>query len=243
MNVFFAVFGALLFVGLLYAWYLGWLALPRLLRHLEANPAQRQEPIWLQVQERLEAVAAAYRVRVPELRVLPEFSPNALLVRRGRSAYVVLSEGLVRTLSGEELDAALALCLAHVYARGRSRHTIVALALFPFAQFLQAYPFVFQFLFSPPLTFCLRLAASPKKVLNADLLAAQQVDRFRIAAMLQKVSVLARKIPLERWNLAMDSLFLVSPLALESQPFHFYFLQPSVQDRRASLLGPGACES
>ncbi|MGZ3693506.1 MAG: M48 family metalloprotease [Bdellovibrionota bacterium] len=243
MNLFLALSSGLLLLGILYAWYLGWLALPRLLRRLEANPAQRQEPIWLQVQERLEEVSAAYRVKVPELRVLPEFSPNALLARRGRSAYVVLSEGLVRTLSGEELDAALALCLAHVYARGRTRHTMVALALFPFAQFLQSYPVVFQFLFSPPLTFCLRLASGPKRVLGADRYASQQVDRFRLAAMLQKISVLARKIPLERWNLALDSLFLVSPLALESQPFHFYFLQPSVAQRRALLLGPDACES
>jgi Zn-dependent protease with chaperone function len=243
MNLFFALISALLAISLLYAWYLGWLALPRLLRRLEANPAQRQEPIWLQVQERLEQVSASYRVRVPELRVLPEFSPNALLVRRGRSAYVVLSEGLVRTLSGDELDAALALCLAHVYARGRSRHTLMALALFPFAQFLQSYPFVFQFLFSPPLTFLLRVAASPGRVIGADFSAARQVDKYRIAATLQKVSVLARKIPLERWNLALDSLFLVSPLALESQPFHFYFLQPSVRERRARLLGPDSCES
>lgn len=243
MNAFLIVAAALILLAFLYAWYLGWLALPKLLQRLEANPAQRQEPIWLQVQERLEAVAARYRVAVPELRVLPEFSPNALLARRGSKAYVVLSEGLVRTLSGEELDAALALCLAHVYARGRSVHTLVALALFPFAQFLQSYPFVFQFLFSPPFTFLLRLASSPRKVMHADLDAAQQVDRFRIAAMLQKVSVLARKIPLERWNLALDSLFLVSPLALESQPFHFYFLQPSVKERRACLLGPEACET
>lgn len=243
MNLFFALISGLLFVACLYAWYLGWLALPRLLRHLEANPAQRREPIWLQVQERLEQVSAAYRVKVPELRVLPEFSPNALLARRGSAAYVVLSEGLVRTLSGEELDAALALCLAHVYASGRSRHTLVALALFPFAQFLQKYPFIFQFLFSSPLTFLLRFAASPARVLNADLLAARQADRFKIAAMLQKISVLARKIPLERWNLALDSLFLVSPLTLESQPFHFYFLQPSVRERRARLLGADACES
>ena len=140
MNVFFVAIGGLIAFLAVYAWYLGWLALPRLLKRLEANPAQRQEPIWLQVQERLEVVSAAYRVRVPDLRVLPEFSPNALLARRGRSAYVVLSEGLVRTLSGEELDAALALCLSHVYSRGRSRHTLVALALFPFAQFLQSYP-------------------------------------------------------------------------------------------------------
>lgn len=243
MSLFLFFTYALLAIALLYAWYLGWLALPRLLQRLEANPARGQEPIWLQVQERMEAVAASYRVPVPELRVLPEFSPNALLLRRGRKAYVLLSEGLVRTLSGDELDAALSLALAHVYARGRSLHTFTALALFPFAQFLQFYPFALQFLFSPPLTFLLRLAASPTKVLGMDLRATQQVDRFRLAAMLQKVSVLARKIPLERWNLALDSLFLVSPLALESQPFHFYFLQPSIRARRERLLGPEACET
>lgn len=243
MNTFLAFVIVVLGLGGLYAWYLRSLALPRLLRHLEAKQARLQEPIWLQVQERLEAVAVSYRLRVPELRILPEFSPNALLLRIGRSAHVVVSEGLVRTLSGDELDAALALCLAHVYARGRSRHTMVALALFPFAQLLQTYPLVFQFLFSPPLTLALRFVASPQRVLGADHRAVRQVDRFLIAAMLQKTALLAQKIPLERWNLALDSLFLISPLALESQPFQFYFLQPSVQDRRARLLGAEACES
>lgn len=239
MRIFFAVLFA---AFALWAWYLFRMALPRLLERLEAGPIQ-SEAIWLQVQERLEAVAAAYRVPVPEIRVLPEFSPNAILLRLGSKAYIVLSEGLVRTLSGDEIDAALALCLTHVYGRGRSLHTFLALLFFPVAQLLQWTPFVMQFLLAPTLSLGLRVAARPKRVLYADKLAARQSGSASVAATLQKLAILDRKIPLERWNLAIDSLFLISPMVLESQPFFLPLLQPTVHVRRSVLLGAGACET
>jgi Zn-dependent protease with chaperone function len=240
MKIFFLL--AIAALALLWAWYLAKLALPRLFRRLEVNPI-RPEPMWLQVRERLRTISAAYRVPAPELCVLPEFSPNAMLLRIGRRAHIVLSEGLVRTLSGEELDAALALCLTHVYGRGRTLHTLIALSLFPLAQLLQNMPFVLQFLLSPTLSLGLRLAARPGRVFRADNFAARQTSTFQIAATLQKLAVLDRKIPIERWNLAMDSLFLISPLVLESQPFFLPILQPTVQLRRSRLLGPSACET
>ena len=229
-------------LALIWVWYLLRLAVPKLFWRLEANPVQ-SEALWQQVQERLEAMAAVFRLPVPELRVLPEFSPNAMLLRVGRRAHIVLSEGLVRTLSGEELDSVLALSLTHVYCRGRTLHTLMALALFPFAQILQSFPFPLQLLVSPPLSFLLRFSTRPQRVVNADCLAATKSNPFRIAATLQKLSVLERKIPLERWNLAVDSLFLISPLSLESQPFFLSLLQPSIEFRRSRLLAAEACES
>ncbi len=233
----------LIAIALGFVLYLRWASIPRFLRWLEAR-AVDNHPVWTNVSMRLQQVCKQYRIPVPALMVLPEFSPNALVLRSlGGRVYLVLTEGLVRSLSGEELDAALSLALSQSYQRGRRLHTRLAMALFPLARSLQKYPLPAQILFSPIFVCFLRIITGPAAFLKADKNAAQFQGAWQIAALLQKLSVMGRKIPLRRWNLAIDSLFLVSPLSLEETPLWAFWSQPPVGVRRGKLLESSACES
>jgi heat shock protein HtpX len=241
MKLFFEFLSAFFFV--LALWGMRFSSTRRLWRQLGAQPAGH-EPVWRQVSERLEAVAQHYRKPRPALLVLPEFSPNALVLRSiSGKVQIGLTEGLVRVLNAQELEAVLALALTHGYRRSRVPLTCMALALLPFANVLQNYPTVVQFAIAPWISGLLRLVGGPARVLEADRLAAEKLSSLRIAAVLQKLGVLGRKVPLRHWNFALDSLFLLSPLTLDGGPFWFFLAQPPVDERRKFLLDQLACES
>lgn len=229
----------LLFIGIfltfLAAWWLWNSSLPRLWRRLEARPASHF-PVWLRARERLEQAALQDRLsRPPSLWILPEFSPNALVARKGGVVHVALTEGLIRSLDDSELDAMLGLCLAHGASRQRSVQTAVALQLYPFARLLQSYRPAVQIFLAPWITALVRLVSAPSRVFEADR---RCRDSLFVAAALQKAAVLGRKIPLRHWNFALDPLFLLSPLSLDGGPFWVFLSQPTVEERRRALLGP-----
>jgi len=237
MNVYF-----LLLLPAVFAIYLRWVSPGRLLQRLGARPAETTS-VWRNVNQRLADVAKRHRVPSPRLWILPEFSPNALVLRPGREVQVALTEGIVRALDEDELDGVLSLCLAHGHQRGRWWQTWVGCLFYPVAQLIQGYPLPAQLLLSPVVTCLLRGTIRPSFFLKADRTAAEFQTQWRIAAVLQKLAVVGRKIPLRRWNLAVDSLFLVSPLALDGTPLWAFQAQPTVENRRRALLDGSACES
>lgn len=239
MNVFLA-FAVLIPVAIVF--YLRWVSPVRLLAAMGARPGDRS-PVWRNVRQRLADVSKRHRVPAPQLWVLPEFSPNALILRPGKKIHLALTEGMVRALSDDELDCALSLCLAHGYQRGRWVQTWIACLFFPVAQWIQGYPLPAQLLLSPVLTCLLRGAIRPTFFLKADRSAAEFQSQWRVAAALQKLSVMGKKIPLRHWNLALDSLFLVSPMALDETPLWAFQAQPTIEVRRRRLLESAACES
>ena len=202
-------------------------------------------PVWKQVKARLEELSRRERLPAPGLWILPEFSPNALVVRSLRGdAHVALSEGLLRSLSAAELDALLVLCLAHAYSPRRRFQTFLSQQLLPLARIIQGYPAALQLLLAPTLTFLLRLANPQSAVLASDSRLRSREEALVVAAALQKIAVLGRKIPLKQWNFALDPLFIVSPLTLDGAPFWLFLSQPPVELRRERLLGGAApCES
>ena len=80
-----------------------------------------------ELRARLTRLAAAADVEPPSLRVLDTDVPNSLAVGGPRSGTVVVSEGLLDRLDGDELDAVLAHELAHVKNRDAA---VVTLASF-----------------------------------------------------------------------------------------------------------------
>ena len=95
-------------------WMIWCASLPRFWRRIGARPAARF-PVWRRVGERLEEISRRERVAIPpRLWILPDFAPNALLLKRGRTLQVALTEGLLRALDDEELDAVLGLCLSQI---------------------------------------------------------------------------------------------------------------------------------
>ena len=227
--IFLAVFGVLLA-----AWALWQSSLPRLWKSLSARPVGHF-PVWRQVRERLEELARQERIPAPGLWILPEFSPNALVLRR-RGVQIALTEGLLRSLDSDELDAVLMLCLAHGESRRRSLQTALALQLMPFAKLLQTYPLPIQIFLAPWITVLLRAVSAPSATLRCDRKGTSRGEALVVAAALQKMAVLGRKIPFRGWNFALDPLFLISPLKLDGGPFWVFLTQPSVEERRQHLL-------
>ncbi len=241
MNLF-LLLGLAVLVGL-YIWDLRYFALPRLIQWLGAREIEN-DPVWRKVQEKLAYLAHRQRVPQPKVWILPEFAPNALVLRsRGTPAQLLLTEGLLRALSSEELDAALALCLAHGYQARRRAATTWCLIFFPFSRLLQTYPLGLQLFLFPMISFLLRLVIWPRSMKAADQNVAEGQSSLVVAAVLQRLVVVNKKIPLQRWNLALDGLFLLSPLVLEESPFWVFPLQPSIPQRRAWLLEGTACET
>jgi Zn-dependent protease with chaperone function len=221
------------FLTFLVLWALWNASLTRLWRRIGARSAVHF-PVWRRLRERLFEIARRERFAVqPRLWIVPDFAPNVIIAKQGRAVHIAVTEGLLRSLDDDELDAVLSLCLAHGRGGRRRWQTLVALQLFPFACLLQGYPTAVQIFLSPWLTALQRLVSPPARVFRFDR---QAGDELAVAAALQKMAVLGRKIPLRRWNLALDPLFLVSPLALDGGPFWIFLSQPSVEERRRALL-------
>ncbi len=232
----------LLVLALIGAWVLWHSSFKRFLAWLGARPVGHF-PAWRQVKARLEELAKRERLESPRLFILPEFSPNALILRGPREVRLVLSEGLLRALSPDELDAVLVLCLSHAYRPGRRFQTWLTMQLFPVARWLQSYPAPVQVMLAPWLSFLLRASSSQAGVFRSDSRLSTRYEALTAAAALQKMAVLGRKIPFTPWNFAIDSLFLISPLTLDGGPFWVFLSQPTVEARRLNLLGSPACES
>jgi Zn-dependent protease with chaperone function len=233
----------LLGLAVVLAIYLRWVSPGRVLLSLGARPLD-QSSVQRNIRARMKAIAYRQRMRMPTLWILPEFTPNALILRPSRRRlHVALTEGLVRTLSGEELDSILALCLTHGYQRGRISQSWVAAFFYPITRFVQSYPLPAQFLLAPLFSFFFRIASGPGRFMRSDLEAARHQSPWVLAASLQKLSVLGAKIPLRNWNMALDSLFLVSPMALDESLFWVFLSQPSVERRRECLLSGLSCEN
>lgn len=221
---------------LIAAWILWYSSLKRLWAWLGARPVGHF-PVWRQVNERLGELARRERLPVPQLYILPEFAPNALILHGRRGVRLALSEGLLRALTTEELDSVLVLCLAHSRRPRRRLQTWLALQLCPLARLLQSYPLPLQIIFAPWLTILLRFVSPRSGVFHSDAKVGSREDALTVAAALQKMAVLGRKIPFRQWNFALDSLFLVSPLTLDGGPFWVFLTQPTVEERRQKLLG------
>jgi|GEM_PF-4573175 len=232
----------LLTLAAISAWVFWHSSVKRLWAWLGARPVGHF-PVWRQVRARLEELAHRERLPIPQLYILPDFSPNALVLKTFSGVKLALSEGLLRSLSNEELDAVLVLCLAHGARKRRGLQTWLSLQLFPFARFLQSYPMPVQVILAPWLTFILRVVSPQAGVLRSDSKVVLRAEALTAAAALQKMAVLGRKIPFRHWNFALDSLFLISPLTLDGGPFWVFLSQPSIEIRRANLLGSTACES
>ena len=197
-----------------------------------ARPVPPQA-VWNQVRRLSEDLAYKYRIPKPRLYYLPEYTPNALVLRDSTGVPVlVLTEGLLTALNSEELEAVIALSMALVRTRGFRRSVVLALFLYPWVALLDHLPRPFWYIFAPLVTLIVRSAYRRKRVFQADQAVVQATPRGRaLIAALQKIAVLARKLPMRNWNLAHDHLFIVSPLVGENFPFPFFFAQPKVSER------------
>jgi Zn-dependent protease with chaperone function len=76
-------------------------------------------------------------------------------------------------------------------------------------------------------------------VFKADRRAVAWSRGPELAQALQKLSSLLRKLPMQRWNLAFDHLYLLSPMQMESAGIPFITTQPPMPQRLRKLLDLG----
>lgn len=228
-------------VVVLALWML-WNRPAKILRSLQAKPANLTDHGTLL--RMTEDLAKKVRVAKPKIYFVSEFSPNILILKPFRSPVtLVMSDGFLRALNEEELRAMILLSLCQGSVSGRSLHTLVAAAFFPLTKRMQTLPVVFQFFLAPLFCSIFFLFTQESKTKRGDLLASQYFEGWKIAASLQKLGVLGRKIAWKRWDLSLDSLYLVSPLLLEGGPLTSVVPQPTLEQRRAFLLQSSACET
>jgi Zn-dependent protease with chaperone function len=231
----------LLPVAVLGLW-MWWNRPAQILRALGAKPANARDHSALLAL--VEELARLVRQPKPKIFLISEFSPNVILLSRFRSPLeLVISDGLLRAFTEEELRALILLSLCQGNGSGRWLHTRLVAAIFPLTKRLQRFSLFSQFLVAPTICSFFWFFTSSAKVAKTDALAAQVMAGWKIAAALQKLSVLGRKITWKRWDLSLDSLYLVSPLVLEGGPLATFVPQPSIEERRAFLLQSTACET
>lgn len=232
---------ALFFFGLaaLVLLYLRFLAVPGVWRWLRAAEPT-DDAVWREVKECAVSVARRHRVAAPEIKVLPEFAPNAMALRHRGKTEIGLTEGLVRAATAEELEATISLCLFQSAQCGRRLQIWSGLLLFPLAKRVAQAPFAFRVFLMPVLSCGLRFVGGARGWFASDAAAAEMHGPWQVAATLQKISVMGRKIPVRRWNMALDSFFVIAPLSLDEGPQSIFSGvlpgQPSVPERRERLL-------
>ncbi len=224
------------------AFWIFWNRPAKVLRSLQARIAMPSDsgPLLKMVDE----LARKVRVKKPRVYLVSEFSPNILVLSSFRSPMtLVISDGFLRALNEEELRSMILLALCQGSIAGRALHTRMAAAFFPLTKRMQTLPVVFQFFLAPLFCSLFFLFTQESKTRRGDSLASQHLEGWKIAAALQRLAVLGRKITWKRWDLSLDSLYLVSPLLLEGGPLTSFVPQPTVEQRRANLLQSSACET
>lgn len=200
-------------------------------------------------------IAKRARMPNPHIIVLPESAAQAISVGRSwKSGTLIFTEGLLESLSQEELEAAVAYLLATI----RRQDTLIlgmASSFCGFAMFISqkldaltrvilgsrkefdsflSHPFTYMI--SPFVFPILRLVVSSATYYSADAQAAEYLgDPRRIAQVLWKLNSYRSTKPFSA-PASMAHLFIVNPLTTSGLGRYFQ-AQPSVEKRIKKLLG------
>ena len=208
-------------------WLLGWLR-PRTVE---------EKAEYGEIAQILEITAKRVRMDAPELGFFSDFAPNGLTLSGfDKKNKILVSEGLVRLLSEKEWETYFFLCLGLLRQRARVGQSWLALFLFPVSKWVFKCPPWLQFLLAPALSAWIRLFTGRRAIFRADRFASDWVGPERVASLLQKINATSHKYPMEKWNFALDHLFMVSPTVNTEGPYWFFGSQPSVDARRKRLL-------
>ena len=189
---------------------------------------------------------------MPRVYVCPQDAPNAFATGRNpRHAAVAVTQGALRLLDRAELEGVIAHELAHIKNRDTLTSTIAATVAGLFS--MLAY---WGFLFGG------RRGGNPLALLGVVLLGAvgaalikamisrsrefvADADGARIAgsphglvSALQKLEAVARRVPMQNPNPAMNNMFIVEPFIGKSLT-NLFASHPPMEKRVAALLGRG----
>ena len=212
-----------------------------LLGMLGARPfALAEDPV---LRSSADKVAAALRVRPPQLYLLDDGFPRLFAVGRGpASSTVAVSAGALRTLRPEELDGALAHELAHVRRRDVLVHTFVALLAVTLVESSRIGGWFSRgllYVFAPIAAAFVHVLLSQKRELQADALAATATGRGHdLADALTRLDLAAELVEFAA-SPATEPLYPIDPFENEGIA-RMFKTHPPLADRVRRLRELGA---
>lgn len=200
-------------------------------------------------------LAVKARVPMPKVLVIPEDSPQSLVVGRSFThGTILITEGLLQRFSEKEIEAIMAYQLASIrtlntltFAVGsficslilsvaETLDTILRVLIVEKKNPNYALSHLFTRLSAPLVGFLLRLSIRPNFYLVADDLAAHMIEEPSLLAhALWKLQSYASTLPLDV-PLSTAHMFVVNPLPDRGWTRHFQ-AQPPIEKRIRTLIG------
>ncbi len=199
-------------------------------------------------------LATRASIPMPKLYVIPTETPNAFATGRSpQHAAVAVTEGILKTLNDEELEAVIGHELSHVLHRDILTSTIVATfagAITYIAQMLSWSMFIFGgrgrdddssalgelfvIIVAPIAAMLIQLAISRSREYKADESGAQlSMKPLSLASALGKLQTAAQQIPMQAQP-STAHLFIVNPLKAKSLS-GLFSTHPPTEERIARL--------
>ncbi|TAK63147.1 MAG: zinc metalloprotease HtpX [Bacteroidetes bacterium] len=200
-------------------------------------------------------IASQAQLPMPKVYIIPEDSPNAFATGRNPDhAAVAATEGILRTLSDDELEGVIAHEFAHIKHRDILTGTIVATMVGAITMIARMAGFAMMFgggrrddrdgggigelamlILAPIGAVLIQMAISRAREFAADAGAAQITGRpLSLANALQKLERGAERIPAGNVSPATAHMFIVNPLR-GGGVFKLFMTHPPTEERIARL--------
>ena len=192
---------------------------------------------WEQLFRSVERMAIRVKMPVPRIYMIQEYSPNAFALGLSRQGSVIaVTEGLLRILTNEEIEAVVCLCLAQLRLKEYRRSPLASFLALPFFLLARRLPVVFSQILRSFGSLIIWIFVRPERIFLGDAYAAQVFQKpSAIARALRKMTSLCRMVPLTQQNLALDHLFLISTYKEEDWVVDFS-THPALEERIRRLL-------
>ncbi|MCO5143243.1 MAG: hypothetical protein M9962_09155 [Oligoflexia bacterium] len=190
-------------------------------------------------------IAKRKRVVCPILMAIPEMTVNAMVLPRGKSGVIAVTEGCLHTLDEDELKTLLELCFERVQFRIGLVQRVLLILFIPIFTFIEKVPSIVRLIFYPSLLLVMKLLWSREEEFQMDQKVSQIVGPFKYAKLLQKIAFLHRNIPLRNWTFGSSFFWVVSPQEFSGVgvSYSFALVRPKITERRNRILASPACES
>jgi heat shock protein HtpX len=204
-------------------------------------------------------LTTAANMPMPRLYVIPDEQPNAFATGRNeRRAAVAVTEGILQTMSEDELRGVIAHELAHVKNRDiliGSVAAAIAMGITFLARMVMwgamfggagdeddggnIFGLFALMLLAPIAAVVIQLAISRSREFEADATGARLAGNPEgLARALEKLHVYSKRIPMRHTNPATENMYIVNPLSGRKVAFAKLFsTHPPMEERIARLRG------
>ena len=205
----------------------------------------------------VENLARKANLPMPKVYVIPSDSPNAFATGRNpQNAAVAATQGIMRTLSRDELEGVMAHELAHVLHRDTLISTLAATIAGAIAMLGNMLQWAMIFggrssdeeggggllsglamaILAPIAAMLIQMAVSRSREFQADATGAQISGKPKsLASALHKLQQAATRVPMQEATPATSHLFIVNPLT-STRLANLFSTHPPMEERIARLM-------